>query len=301
MTRNKIVHYFKLTEDFFNSLTAMKIVSIENGDRALLIYLRLLSQAVRNKGYIALSGILEPREEIAVMMRENPETVNELFDFLEKAGLVETKDNTIFFYDAAAMSGKETGAAGELRTKRLKEAGKENPNPTEVIKDDISRKSSSVKEKNDTDDKIEKIAELWNSLPDNIPKIRTISKSSERYRKVKTRLRNEGYDTVVEAINKISESQFLSGKKTDFVITFDWLMKPSNMAKVLEDNYKDRKNPKEKPAFEDDVFMQVATGKSRPQDYFRDEVDESDRMDDDFIVDLPLRPEYITQKEQNNQ
>ena len=36
---------------------------------------------------------------------------------------------------------------------------------------------------------------------------------------------------------KISNSDFLSGRKTDFRATPDWVINPSNLTKILEGNY----------------------------------------------------------------
>jgi|GEM_PF-6284728 len=52
----------------------------------------------------------------------------------------------------------------------------------------------------------------------------------------------DGWDI---ALGKVRESPFLSGQKTDFRITFDWLVKAANFVKVMEGNYDrdDRKPP----------------------------------------------------------
>jgi hypothetical protein len=40
--------------------------------------------------------------------------------------------------------------------------------------------------------------------------------------------------------DKIKDSAFLTGRKTDFAATLDWVLGPKNMAKILAGNYEER-------------------------------------------------------------
>ena len=44
---------------------------------------------------------------------------------------------------------------------------------------------------------------------------------------------------------QIDESDFLSGRSGDWSATFDWVMKPANMVKILEGNYSQNKGEEE--------------------------------------------------------
>ena len=58
---------------------------------------------------------------------------------------------------------------------------------------------------------------------------------------MKARIAEHGLDAFLEAIKSINECPFLIGQnERGWVITFDWFIKPSNFAKVLEGNYKPR-------------------------------------------------------------
>ena len=48
---------------------------------------------------------------------------------------------------------------------------------------------------------------------------------------------------MLSAIRSIDDSQFLKGYKTDFVINYDWFIRPNNFVKVRDGNYIDRSNP----------------------------------------------------------
>lgn len=110
---------------------------------------------------------------------------------------------------------------------------------------------------NEESDK-EKIIREWNSLDANIPKIEAINPSTIRSRLLKARIHQYGVDGIFRAIERIRESSFLKGYATNFVITFDWFLKPNNFIKVLEGNYRDNLPPNTSPgAKEADAYNQM--------------------------------------------
>lgn len=103
-----------------------------------------------------------------------------------------------------------------------------------------------------------KVISEWNSLDKNIPKIKTLNASTDRYKMLKARINENGLDKVLEAIRSIGNSQFLQGYKTSFVITFDWFVRPNNFVKVLDGNYLDRETTSEYEK-ETDKFLEDFT------------------------------------------
>ena len=74
------------------------------------------------------------------------------------------------------------------------------------------------------------------------PKVRALSAS--RKKAVLARIKELGFEGWKAAILKASQSDFLTGKTDNpFVASFDWLSKPTNMNKVIEGNY-DNRRPK---------------------------------------------------------
>lgn len=100
----------------------------------------------------------------------------------------------------------------------------------------------------------------WNELSEyGISPIMRITGGSKRYNCLRARLREYGKDAVLEAIENIKTSDFLQGKvKDDWIITFDWFVKPSNFPKVLEGNY-NRRKPMSEPREE------MPTGLEKPK------------------------------------
>lgn len=85
----------------------------------------------------------------------------------------------------------------------------------------------------------EAVVQKWNEL--GLTKIRNIVPGSNRDKMLKARIRENGLDTVLEAIDKIRQSDFLRGQnKNNWTIFFDWFIGPRNFLKVLEGNYDNR-------------------------------------------------------------
>lgn len=87
-------------------------------------------------------------------------------------------------------------------------------------------------------EELEEIMTAWNELP--VTHIHAINRGTNRYKMLKARISEYGFDAVMEAINLVSQSPFLLGRVNEFVITFDWFIKPNNFVKVYEGNYNDR-------------------------------------------------------------
>ena len=122
-----------------------------------------------------------------------------------------------------------------------------------VVSDDKSTQSkvkeSKVKESKEekvnsdefslSSNELNHIITLWNSL--SLQSLTNIK--DKRLLLLKTRLKDHGKDSINICIEKIRGSNFLKGQNDrSWIITFDWLIKPSNYIKVLEGNY-NNKNP----------------------------------------------------------
>lgn len=92
-----------------------------------------------------------------------------------------------------------------------------------------------------------------------------IKLSETRKRAIKARLKDYGLDEIKRAFNLAGQSDFLKGS-SGWQASFDWLMKPANMTKVLEGNYTNRASPaggKSKSMWgEDDFVAKVIRGET---------------------------------------
>ena len=90
------------------------------------------------------------------------------------------------------------------------------------------------------------VCDLYNAICISFPKIKTISDA--RRRTIKARLKTYTVEDFKALFEKTEASSFLKGANNhNWSATFDWLIKDSNMAKVLDGNYDDKK-PKNKDA-----------------------------------------------------
>lgn len=97
-----------------------------------------------------------------------------------------------------------------------------------------------------TTKQFDQIAEQWNVLKDyGITPVRIIGPNTERGKMLRARLRQYGFESFAEIVEQIKRSEFLQGKNSKaWQVTFDWVVHPSNYAKVLEGNYAvSRKEP----------------------------------------------------------
>lgn len=91
---------------------------------------------------------------------------------------------------------------------------------------------------------VDLVIEKWNSL--NLSKI--ISIKGNRLKMLNARIKEYEIGGILTAIKNIEKSNFLKGQNNkNWIITFDWFIRPNNFIKVLEGNYSNRK---EKPQYE---------------------------------------------------
>jgi len=94
------------------------------------------------------------------------------------------------------------------------------------------------------------IMRQWNEIAvlHALPTISGIRSGSTRIRQINRRIAEYGLDFLAKVKDIISRSPFLIGeaqgkKEHPFLLTFDWLICPSNYVKVLEGNYLERDRP----------------------------------------------------------
>ena len=90
------------------------------------------------------------------------------------------------------------------------------------------------------------IKDMFNDTCVSFPKLTVISEN--RKKTIKARLNKYSLDQMQEMFTKAEASDFLKGANSrDWRATFDWLMKDSNFAKVLDGNYDNKASPPNYP------------------------------------------------------
>ena len=247
----KKYYWLKLNKDFFKSKEIKKLRKLAGGDTYTIIYLKLQLLSLKDEGKLYFEGLEENfAEEIALDLDEDTDNVNFTLMYLQKTGLIEElREDEFLLTRVPNIIGKEGASAERARRSRLKEKEKALLCNTQVTNSNTEIEKEKEKEidieieKEDTtkvvsSNKLLPIIESWNSL--GLQKLISINPSTNRYKMLNVRIRDYGIEKVIEAINSISKSDFLMGRAKDFVITFDWFVKPNNFAKVLEGNYMDK-------------------------------------------------------------
>ena len=100
------------------------------------------------------------------------------------------------------------------------------------------------------------VVQLYNNVCPAQGLPRAVGMSEARKKAIRARF-NSGYtlQDFAELFRLASESSFLrGGNDRDWMASFDWLIKDSNMAKVLSGNYSERRRPAERHGDLDDLF-----------------------------------------------
>lgn len=86
----------------------------------------------------------------------------------------------------------------------------------------------------------QQIADMYNEICISFPRLTKLSDS--RKKAIRARLNQYAIEDFKRLFTMAEESSFLKGQNNrDWSANFDWLIKDSNMAKVLDGNYMDRK------------------------------------------------------------
>ena len=99
----------------------------------------------------------------------------------------------------------------------------------------------------------QQIADMYNSICISYPKVQSLSDA--RKRALGARLRIYNLDDFRNLFEKAEASNFLKGENgRDWSANFDWLIKDSNMAKVLDGNYDCKTDKQQGRQLTDDFF-----------------------------------------------
>ncbi len=270
----KRYYWLKLKDDFFLSKRIKKLRILERGDTLVIIYLKLQLIAMKNDGVIVFSG-LEPTfaEELALELDEPSADVGNLLEYLLRVGLAEAREGDRYFFPyAVENTGSETGNARRVRRQRERKRAeplqcnsasaqcnnsgaqcnsKSAQCNTEIEKEIESEIEQELESETETEsltvsedtvrrmEDIRRVMNCWNTL--GLQQLVHLNVSSRRGRMLCARIREYGVETVLEAIEKIRQSPFLRGQNgKNWVITFEWFVRPNNFSKVLEGNFDDR-------------------------------------------------------------
>ena len=261
------VKWIKITTDMFDNRKIKHLRRLPDGNNIVLIWVMLLTMAGRcnANGMIFLTeNIPYTPKMLADELDFEENTVQLALQALEQLGMIVTNNG----YFAIAgweeyqnIEGMERiREQNRIRKQRQREKEKLLPNNSHVTSRDSHATDIDIDKELDKDKEKEKIdyqriVDMYNDTCVSFPRLKSLSEN--RKKSIKARLKTYSYDDFKTLFEKAEASDFLKGKNNkDWSATFDWLIKDSNMAKVLDGNYDNRSGtqkmdqPKRKSSFQ---------------------------------------------------
>ena len=247
------VRWIKITTDMFDNRKIKHLRRLPDGNNIVLIWVMLLTMAGRcnSGGMIFLTeNIPYTPKMLADELGFEENTVRLALEALERLGMV-VSSNGCF---AIAGWSEHQNIDGMEKIREQNRLRKQRQREKQKLLPDASRDShGTVTQSHATDidkeedkeierDKIDYkgIVDTFNSVCVSFPSVKVISDA--RKKAMKARLKNYSVDDFKTLFEKAEASSFLKGKNnSNWSATFDWLIKDSNMAKVLDGNYDDKK------------------------------------------------------------
>jgi len=257
------IKWVKLTTDMFDNRKIKQIRHLPEGNNIVLIWVMLLTIAGRcnASGMIFLTeNIPYSIESLAVELDFDQTVVKLALDVLQKFGMIVCDESAFYISNWEEYQNIEGMELIREQTRKRVAKYRENKKAlacnvtgnatvTPSNAPDIESERESEREVLTPSKEgvcrtkdVRRIIEAWNSL--GLQQIQKITADSSRGKMLKARVAEYGVDEVLRAIEKVRSSDFLRGSK-DFLITFEWFVKPNNFPKVLEGNYDNRGGKKE--------------------------------------------------------
>jgi predicted phage replisome organizer len=231
--------WLKLKDNFFSDKRIKKLRKIAGGDTYTVIFLKMMLRTLQTDGVIEYEGIESTfAEELSLDLDEEPDNVQVTVNYLLASGLlVDLGENKYLLPTVRENTGGETAAAERMRNMRKRN------NVTPMLRDGyVEKEIEKEKEKRKKVD-YQQIADMYNDTCVSFPRLKTLSES--RKQAIKARLKTYTIDDFKKMFEKAESSAFLKGgNDRNWSATFDWMIKDSNMAKILDGNYDSNKKVK---------------------------------------------------------
>ena len=254
------VKWIKITTDIFDDEKILLIESLPDSYAIITVWFKLLCLAGKqnNSGVFMMGQMPYTDTMLATIFRMKETTVKMALEVFANFGMVEiidgvitipnwNKHQTLDAYEKKkerdrlyqqerranqrALIGKSSDTSPDSSSYvAISEEDKEKEKEIEIDKLDTR-----VKERNES----QHIVDLYNSICVSFPSVRSLS--TARKKAINARLKQYTVDDFKQCFENAEASSFLKGgNDRNWTATFDWLIKDSNMAKVLDGNYADK-------------------------------------------------------------
>ena len=257
------VKWIKITTDIFDDEKILLIESLPDSYAIITVWFKLLCLAGKqnNSGVFMLGNIAYTDKMLATIFRMKESTVTMALQTFEQFEMIEIIDGVISIpnwgkhQNLDQLENKKRYMRNYMQEYRKKQKAltcKDNcktNSETNVSQADIEEDKDKERDEEkeyilvskDTNCQtdVQRVIEAWNELESfGIKPISRLSPTSQRYKSLVARIKENGLEDVLGAIERIKRSDFLRGRnKTGWTIAFDWFVLPNNFPKVLEGNY----------------------------------------------------------------
>lgn len=255
MSDNRKYYYLKLKENFFETDSMILLESMNDGYLYSNILMKLYLRSLKDDGRLMLNGRIPYNSQmIANITRHQVGTVEKALDIFKELDLIDILDNgAIYMLDIQNFIGESSSEADRKRSYRSR-----------IEKEKIARQmseqmSGQISDKNPPEIELEiekeieieleienrvnyqQIADMYNNTCVSFPKITKLSEA--RKKAIKARMKVYSLDDFKKLFEMAESSSFLKGQNNrNWSANFDWLIKDTNMAKVLDGNYEDKEH-----------------------------------------------------------
>ena len=282
--------WIKITTDIFDDEKILLIESLPDAYAIITVWFKLLCLAGKqnNSGVFMMGKIAYTDKMLATIFRMKESTVAMALQTFEQFGMVEiidgvitipnwNKHQTLDAYEKKKERDRIYQAERRANQRMLVEKSSDiqTTQSSDVAISDIDIEEDKEKEidiittSNDvvcsTD--VQSIVAAWNAL--GLSQITKLVSGTKRHQMLKARIKEYGTASILEAIGKISSSDFLMGRTGDgWTITFDWFIRPNNFPKVLDGNYQNKSKGGRKEIVP--AWMSEQERKEEQERYLRD-------------------------------
>ena len=258
------VKWIKVTTDIFDDEKILLIESLPEADSIIVIWFKLLCLAgkMNNSGVFMMNDKIPYTDKmLATIFRRKEATVQLALQTFEQFGMIEIIDDVITIpnwgkhQSIDQLERKREYQRQYMRDYRQKQAeiacktnSKTNSNTNRKANvssldkeedKEIEKEIEIEKEREEKRTDYQLIADLYNETCVSFPRLTTLSDA--RKKAIKARLNTYTVEDFQRLFEKAEASSFLKGANDrNWSATFDWLIKDTNMAKVLDGNYDNR-------------------------------------------------------------
>ena len=252
------VKWIKVCTDIFDDDKILLIESMPKADSLLVIWFKLLCMAGKqnNDGVFMLNEKTPYTDKMLATIFHRPvNIVKSALEVFEQFGMIEVVNGTYTIPNWEKHQSLDRLEQARAKTKQRVQKHREkqksisdcNANVTNCNADCNVNCNADVTQCNA--DRIEReeegeiltyqlIVDMFNEICVSFPRVTVISE--RRKTAIKARMKQYNGEQFKRLFEIAESSDFLKGKNNrDWVANFDWLMKDSNFAKVLDGNYGD--------------------------------------------------------------